>query len=71
MNQALVQRQHHSLVLPQPTGNLEQYIQSVRSIPILTAEEERELALRLRDLTPDERAVLRAAAPILEKLSTS
>ncbi|WP_300403588.1 MarR family transcriptional regulator [Nocardioides sp.] len=29
------------------------------------------LALRLRDLTPDERAVLRAAAPILEKLSTS
>lgn len=49
MNQALVQRQHQSLVLPQPTGNLEQYIQSVRSIPILTAEEERELALRLRD----------------------
>lgn len=29
------------------------------------------LALRLRDLTPDERAVLRAAAPILEKLSTT
>jgi DNA-binding MarR family transcriptional regulator len=29
------------------------------------------LALRLRDLTPDERAVLRAAAPILEKLTTS
>ncbi len=29
------------------------------------------LALRLGDLTPDERAVLRAAAPILEKLSTS
>ncbi len=29
------------------------------------------LALRLRDLTPDERAVLRAAAPILERLSTS
>ena len=29
------------------------------------------LTLRLRDLTADERAVLRAAAPILEKLSTS
>ena len=49
MNQALVQRQHHSLVLPQPTGNLEQYIQLVRGIPILSAEEERALAVRLRD----------------------
>jgi RNA polymerase sigma-32 factor len=49
MSQALVQHQHRSLILPQPTGNLEQYIQSVRSIPILTAEEERGLALRLRD----------------------
>lgn len=29
------------------------------------------LAQRLRDLTPHERAVLREAAPILEKLSTS
>ena len=29
------------------------------------------LALRLSDLTPDDRAVLRAAAPILEKLSTA
>ncbi|MGA8847233.1 MAG: MarR family transcriptional regulator [Nocardioides sp.] len=29
------------------------------------------LAMRLRDLDPDERAVLRAAAPILERLSTS
>ncbi len=29
------------------------------------------LALRLRELTPGERAVLRAAAPILEKLSTA
>jgi DNA-binding MarR family transcriptional regulator len=27
------------------------------------------LARRLRELTPDERAKLRAAAPILEKLS--
>jgi len=29
------------------------------------------LALRLRELTPEERAALRAAAPILEKLSQS
>jgi DNA-binding MarR family transcriptional regulator len=29
------------------------------------------LAQRLKDLTPDERAVLRRAAPILERLSTS
>ncbi|MGA8255611.1 MAG: MarR family transcriptional regulator [Nocardioides sp.] len=29
------------------------------------------LATRLRDLTPDDRAVLRQAAPILERLSTS
>ena len=49
MNQALVQRHHHSLILPQPTGNLEQYLQAVRNIPILSAEEERALALRLRD----------------------
>jgi RNA polymerase sigma-32 factor len=49
MSQALVQRHHHSLMLPQPTGNLEQYIQLVRSIPILSVEEERELAERLRD----------------------
>ena len=49
MSQALVQRQHRNLVLPQPTGNLEQYIQAVRNIPILSAEEERELAVRLRD----------------------
>ncbi len=29
------------------------------------------LARRLRDLTPDERAVLKDAVPILEKLSQS
>ena len=29
------------------------------------------LAMRLKELTPDERATLRAAAPILEKLSQS
>jgi len=29
------------------------------------------LALRLKELTPDDRAVLRAAAPILERLATA
>jgi DNA-binding MarR family transcriptional regulator len=29
------------------------------------------LAQRLQELTPEERAILRAAAPILEKLSQS
>ncbi len=32
-----------------PVGNLESYVQAVNSIPILTAEEEQELALRFRD----------------------
>ena len=41
---------------------------------LLAAERRRRdawLARRLRELTPDERAVLRQAAPILEKLSNS
>jgi DNA-binding MarR family transcriptional regulator len=41
---------------------------------LLTAERRRRdawLARRLRELTPDERAVLRQAAPILESLSNS
>ncbi|MCW2812656.1 MAG: MarR family transcriptional regulator, partial [Nocardioides sp.] len=29
------------------------------------------LAMRLRELTPDERAVLRQAAPILERLASA
>jgi len=32
-----------------PTGSLETYIHSVNQIPMLGAEEEHELALRLRD----------------------
>jgi RNA polymerase sigma-32 factor len=35
--------------MPMPTGSLEAYIQTVNRIPILTAPEERELALRFRD----------------------
>ena len=35
--------------LPAPTGNLDQYIQAVYQLPVLSAEEERDLAVRLRE----------------------
>ena len=38
-----------SVPMPMPTGSLEAYIQTVNRIPLLTAPEERELALRFRD----------------------
>ena len=41
------QKMNFQLALP--TGSLETYIHSVNQIPMLTAEEEQELALRLRD----------------------
>jgi len=34
--------------LPSPTGNLDQYIQSVYKMPVLDAEDEKDLAVRLR-----------------------
>jgi len=37
------------VAMPMPTGSLEAYIQTVNRFPILTAEEERRLALRFRD----------------------
>src|SRR5687768_5906598 len=37
------------LPVPMPTGSLEAYIQTVNRFPMLTAEEERRLALRWRD----------------------
>ena len=40
--------QSMSLTLPQ-SGSIESYIQSAYSIPVLTAERERELATRLYD----------------------
>ena len=39
----------HDVVLAGPTGNLDQYIQAVGSIPVLSPSEERALALRFRD----------------------
>jgi len=47
--------------MPMPTGSLEAYIQTVNRIPLLTAPEERELALRFRnhnDLEAARRLVL-------------
>jgi RNA polymerase sigma-32 factor len=35
--------------MPMPTGNLDQYIQAAFSVPVLSAEHERNLAVRLRD----------------------
>jgi RNA polymerase sigma-32 factor len=40
---------NQSLVIPMPTGSLEQYIHAAMCIPVLTAEEEYSLATRLRD----------------------
>ena len=38
-----------SVPVPMPTGSLEAYVQTVNRIPMLTAPQERELALRFRD----------------------
>jgi RNA polymerase sigma-32 factor len=48
MTQALVTR-NQSLAMQMPTGNLDQYIQAAFSVPVLSAEHERDLAVRLRD----------------------
>jgi len=47
MTQDLVVK-NHTLVLPLPTGNLDQYIQAAFTVPVLSAEEERSLAVRLQ-----------------------
>ncbi len=49
MSQALVQRSNQELNLFQPIGNLDQYLQALSTIPVLSAEEERALAIKLRD----------------------
>jgi RNA polymerase sigma-32 factor len=46
MNKALVQLQSAALAVP--VGNLETYISAVYQLPILSAEEEKDLAIRLR-----------------------
>ena len=48
MTQALVTR-NQTLAMPMPTGNLDQYIQAAFSVPVLSAEREHDLAVRLRD----------------------
>ncbi len=47
MTQALVTR-NQTLAIPMPTGNLDQYIHAASKIPVLSATEERSLALRLQ-----------------------
>jgi RNA polymerase sigma-32 factor len=50
-----------SVPMPMPTGSLEAYVQTVNRFPMLSAEEERELALRFRqqnDLEAARRLVL-------------
>ena len=60
---------------PHPTDGRQVVVRlSARGEELLAAERRRRdawLACRMRELTPDERAILRQAAPILEKLSNS
>ena len=48
MTKDLVTR-NQSLAIPMPTGNLDQYIQAALSVPLLSAEQEHSLALRLQN----------------------
>jgi len=48
MTQALVTR-NQTLALPLPTGNVDQYIHAAFKFPVLSAEEEHSLALRLKN----------------------
>ena len=49
MTSALIAKSNTELSLPALTGSLDQYIHSANIIPILSAEEERELAVRFRE----------------------
>src|ERR1043165_6050944 len=53
-----------SVPVPMPTGSLEAYIQNVNRFPILSAQEERALALRLRN----DGALEGAPGPLLSHL---
>jgi len=44
-----IARRNEELILAGPLGSLDQYISAVNSTPVLSAEAERELAIRLRD----------------------
>jgi len=48
MTKDLVTR-NQALAIPMPTGNLDQYIQAALSVPLLSAEQEHSLALRLQN----------------------
>ena len=48
MTKDLVTR-NQTLAIPMPTGNLDQYVHAALSVPLLSAEQERSLALRLQN----------------------
>src|ERR1700691_2838275 len=49
MNTTALAPLRQDLVLTGPVGSLEAYMQAVRDIPVLSAEEERALAVRYRE----------------------
>jgi RNA polymerase sigma-32 factor len=49
MTTALVARRAEEMMLAGPVGSLDHYIQAVNTVPVLSAEHERELATRLRN----------------------
>jgi len=49
MSNALVINDLNTALMPTQAGSLEQYIQSANMVPMLTAEQEHDLAVRLRD----------------------
>ena len=49
MSNALVISDLNTALMPTQAGSLEQYIQSANMVPMLTAEQEHDLAVRLRD----------------------
>jgi RNA polymerase sigma-32 factor len=60
MTQDMIVR-NQSVMMPMPVGNLDQYINAAMSIPVLSAEEEQALAVRLRtdnDLEAARRLVM-------------
>lgn len=59
MTNALISKDF-SLALPRPSGSLESYIQAITAIPVLSAEEEHDLAVRLH-----EKADLDAAGKLI------
>ena len=77
MTRVLAMLEHHGLVQrkPHPTDRRQQVVTITKQAVAMLGEDRRRrdawLAKRLTELTPDERAALRAAAPVLERLAQS